>query len=194
MKKILAPLWHFIWEDNSILSWVVNVVLAFILIKFIVYPGLGFAFSTESPVVAVVSKSMEHSTPDFDDWWKGKSRQYAQFNITKSDFESFTLKEGFKKGDIMLLRGEKPEKLKPGDVIVFKGGEKDPIIHRLVEKTKLGERYIFSTMGDNNNNQLTYERNITEERIVGKTILRVPYLGYVKIIFTFLLSLVKGVM
>lgn len=192
MKKILASVWHFIWEDNSILSWVVNVVLAFILIKFVVYPGLGFIFQTESPVVAVVSKSMEHSTGDFDDWWQGKARQYSQFNITKNDFENFTLQGGFKKGDLMLLRGVNPEKLKPGEIIVFKGGETDPIIHRVVTKTKIGEQYIFSTIGDNNNNQLTYERNITEERIVGKTILRIPFLGYVKIAFTSIVSQIRG--
>ena len=58
-KKKLKRLWHFIWEDNSVWSWIANIVLAFILIKFIVYPSLGFVLGTTHPVVAVVSESME---------------------------------------------------------------------------------------------------------------------------------------
>ena len=187
MKKLLGAVWHFVWEDNSILSWIVNVVLAFVLIKFLVYPGLGFVFDTESPVVAVVSRSMEHEG-DFDTWFKAKEAQYGSLNITRQQFLAFPMPNGFSKGDLMLLRGSSPEKLKVGDIIVFKGGEKDPVIHRIVTKTKLGEQHIFATMGDNNNNQLTYEKNITEERIVGKAILKVPFLGYVKIAFTFLVD------
>ncbi len=192
MKKFLKSAWHFIWEDNSILSWIVNVVLAFVLIKFIVYPGLGFAFNTESPVVAVVSSSMEHNGKDFDSWWSVKDRHYSQFNITKSQFQKFPMQNGFNKGDLMILRGTDVEKLKPGDIIVFKGGESEPIIHRIVTKTKLGEQYMFSTLGDNNNNQLPYEKNITKERIVGRAILRIPFLGYVRITFSYLLGTIKG--
>jgi len=50
-----------VWEDNSLWSWVVNIILAFVLIKFIVYPGLGLVLATTHPVVAVVSSSMEHN-------------------------------------------------------------------------------------------------------------------------------------
>ena len=70
VKKRLKKIWYFIWEDNSIWSWIVNIILAFVLIKFIVYPGLGFLLSTSHPVVAVVSESMEHNKLGFDNWWK----------------------------------------------------------------------------------------------------------------------------
>jgi len=62
LKAMWKKTWHFIWEEDSLLSWVVNVVLAFVLIKFIVYPGLGFMLDTSHPIVAVVSGSMEHKT------------------------------------------------------------------------------------------------------------------------------------
>jgi len=52
--------WWFLWDDNSVWSWIANVVVAFVVIKFIVYPGLGFLFATSHPIVAVVSGSMEH--------------------------------------------------------------------------------------------------------------------------------------
>ena len=58
----LGKVWHFIWHDDSIWSWIVNIILSFILIKFLVYPGIGFALSTTHPIVAVVSGSMEHKT------------------------------------------------------------------------------------------------------------------------------------
>ena len=67
-KKILKKTWHFIWHDESLLSWIVNVLLAFLIIYFIVYPVLGLVFSTSHPIVAVVSPSMEHQDK-FDDWW-----------------------------------------------------------------------------------------------------------------------------
>jgi len=59
-KKILKKTWWFIWESDSIWSWIVNIILAFVIIKFLVYPGLGFAMQTSHPIVAVVSGSMEH--------------------------------------------------------------------------------------------------------------------------------------
>ena len=61
-KRLLKKIWHFIWEEDSIWSWIANVIIAFVLIKFIVYPLMGFALSTNYPVVAVVSSSMEHKT------------------------------------------------------------------------------------------------------------------------------------
>ena len=61
VKKVLKGIWYFIWEDNSFWSWIVNIILAFVLIKFIVYPGLGFLLGTGFPIVAVISGSMDHS-------------------------------------------------------------------------------------------------------------------------------------
>lgn len=64
-KTALKKSWHFIWHDDSIWSWIANVVIAFVLIKFIVYPLLGLLLGTGLPVVAVVSGSMEHKiVPD----------------------------------------------------------------------------------------------------------------------------------
>ncbi|MGM5483010.1 MAG: signal peptidase I [Nanobdellota archaeon] len=61
-KYKLKKLWKFIWDDDSLLSWLINIALAFLLIKFIVYPGIGFFLGTTHPIVAVVSGSMEHKT------------------------------------------------------------------------------------------------------------------------------------
>ena len=193
VKKLLKKTWHFIWEDNSIWSWIVNVILAFVLIKFIVYPGLGFLLITSHPVVAVVSESMEHNI-NFEQWWDENQAWYLQNKITKDQFKKFSLKNGFKKGDIMVLIGKDAENIEIGDVIVFRSNKKDPIIHRVVKKTENNGMYNFQTKGDNNegsikNSQLD-ETNLSESDIIGTAFLRIPLLGYIKIGFVGMLELI----
>lgn len=188
-RKLLKKTWHFIWEEDSLWSWIVNVILAFILIKFIVYPGLGLLLSTTHPVVAVVSESMEHNMK-FDNWWDKNNNWYIENSITKGQFEKFSLKNGFNKGDIMILAGKDANNIAIGDVIVFRSNRKDPIIHRVVKKTESGN---FQTKGDNNRNSirnsLMDETNISEDRIIGKAVLKIPYLGYIKIGFVEILKI-----
>ena len=188
-KKLLKKTWPFIWEEDSIWSWIVNVILAFILIKFIVYPGLGLLLSTSHPVVAVVSESMEHNEMKFDDWWDKNNNWYVDNGINLDQFEKFSLKNGFNKGDIMILAGRDAENIAIGDVIVFRSNRKDPIIHRVVKKTESGN---LQTKGDNNKdsikNSLLDETDISEDRIIGKAVLKIPYLGYIKIGFVEILN------
>jgi len=202
-KKILKKTWHFIWEDNSVWSWIVNIVLAFVLIKFIVYPGLGFLLNTSHPVVAVVSESMEHNG-NFDDWWGKAGEWYTNRDIQKEDFENFPLKNGFNKGDIMVLKGKKFEDIKVGDVVVFWSAKRDPIIHRVVKKWQDKEVYYFQTKGDNyltnkdsivskdnKGNIILDETKISQEQIVGNAVVRIPLLGYIKIWFVEILNIFK---
>ncbi len=210
--KAVRSLWRFLWEDNSILSWIVNVILAFVIIKFIVYPLLGFLLFTSNPIVAVVSCSMEHSATDcgrgsgyricgaqlekrtnldFDEYWNNCGKWYEAKNISKSAFSEYPFGKGFNKGDLMILKGKKPGELKTGDVIVFKGAEKEPVIHRIVSISPEGSGYVFSTKGDNNDNQLSYEKSIPPDLIIGKAVIKLPYLGNVKILFTNIISLLR---
>ncbi len=186
VKKLCRRVWHFIWEDNSIWSWIVNIILAFILIKFIVYPALGFFIGTTHPVVAVISPSMEHNE-GFDSWWSHNSDYYSEYGITKDDFQNFVLRNGFNRGDIIILRGAKPETIKPGDVIVFKSSRPDPIIHRVIKAWKEGNSYFFRTKGDNNAESISTfdldETRISKSQVIGKALVKIPVLGYVKILF-----------
>jgi len=189
-KKLLKKTWHFIWEDNSIWSWIANVIIAFILIKFIVYPGLGLLLTTSHPVVAVVSESMEHNMK-FEEWWEKNKDWYIENGINNKDFETFSFRNGFNKGDIMVLTGKDAEYLEIGNVIVFRGSRKDPIIHRVVKKFDDNGIY-FQTKGDNNedsiSNEALDETRIGEDIIIGKAVLRVPLLGYIKIWFVEILK------
>jgi signal peptidase I len=186
VKRIWGKIWYFIWEDNSIWSWIVNIILAFILIKFIVLPFIGIVFGTTHPIVAVVSPSMEHHE-GFDEWWASNANYYSGYHITKQDFNSFIFRNGFKRGDIIILRGSQPENIMVGDVVVFRSPRPDPIIHRVIKVWKEGDEYLFRTKGDNNAESISTpgldETRVSERQVIGKAWVRVPFLGYVKILF-----------
>ena len=181
--QTLKKIWRFVWNDNSIWSWIINAVLAFVLIKFVVYPGLGFALHTNHPVVAVISNSMQHQT-DIDTWWSSMETAYGKFNITKEQFLSFKMSGGFNTGDIIILKGKKTQDIEVGDILVFRGGTPEPIIHRVVKKWESSGTYYFSTKGDRNSGQRNEEKEISQDRILGIGLFRIPYFGYVKIFFT----------
>jgi signal peptidase I len=224
-KNTIKRVWNFIWNDNSVWSWIVNIILAFVIIKFVVYPGLAFLLNTSHPIVAVVSGSMEHKTVnpclasdsknpavcmqydrslyeicgtsfssrqkvDFDLFWDTCGIWYSDKNITKSDFSRMSFISGFNKGDIMVLFGTKPEKIEVGDVIVFRGYLQEPIIHRVVKVTVSEGEYHFQTKGDHNKASYSFEQDILEKDYIGRAVVRVPFLGYVKILFVELIRLV----
>ena len=196
-KSGLKKAWRFIWEEDSIWSWLVNILLAFILIKFVVYPGLGFLLQTSHPVVAVVSESMEHND-GFDKWWGKAGKWYVSNGISKEDFASFPIDNGFNKGDIMVLKGKIASDIKVGDIIVFWSIKKDPIIHRVVKKWQENKVYYFQTKGDNNPDSIKNfaldETKVSEEQIVGNAIIKIPLLGYIKIWFAELLNWVMSLL
>jgi signal peptidase I len=195
LKPTLKKIWHFLWEEDSIWSWLANIVIAFILIKFIVYPVLGAVLGTGFPVVAVVSGSMEHEG-SFDDWWSSgavcphtctQGEWYEKMDISKEAFLTYDFKNGFNKGDIMVLKGVKPENIKKGDVIVFsKQFNKEPIIHRVIED----KEDTFQTKGDHNKDVGRIDKGITEDELVGKAVFKIPFLGWVKILFVELLQII----
>ena len=182
-KIALKKTWSFIWNDNSLLSWIVNIILAFLIVKFLLYPGLGLIMQTNHPIVAVVSGSMEHNG-NFDDWWEENRQWYEEHGFTKEQFSSFSMSNGFNKGDIIFLIGT--NNIRVGDVIVFQGNSKNPIIHRAVNRYAEEGKIFYTTKGDANSgsSQELGEIKIPEERLIGRSIFRIPYLGWIKIIFT----------
>ena len=202
-KGIFAKIWHFIWKDDSLLSWIVNIILAFLIVKFLVYPGLGLLFSTTHPVVAVVSCSMEHDpfgSPcnsnhlSFDDWWIIHGDWYTQKGYDSQTFKKWSFSNGFNKGDIMVLRGIKIENVKVGDIVVFRGNAKEPIIHRVVLIYQENAKIYIQTKGDNNPDTLVGlgEDKIIQDKLVGKAIFRIPLLGWIKILAVDSIGLFKG--
>ena len=186
-KKFFRDFWFLLWKDDSLKGWIFSIIFIFVFIKFIFFPVLSLATGTVLPLAIVESCSMYHSgdfLSSFSSWWDRHENKYSEFNLDKSMFSNFNLKKGFNKGDILFIVGANPEKLKIGDVIIFEAGHKNPIIHRIINiKEKNGEK-IFLTIGDNNNGQLSVEKEISEEQIIGKAVFKLaPLVGWGKLIF-----------
>ena len=181
--KEIKKFWNFVWHDDSLLSWVLALVIAFVIVKFLVYPGLGLVLGTGYPVVAVVSGSMEHDE-NFESWWEEKKDWYEERGITKDEFGGFIFKNGFNKGDIIVLVGKEAKDINIGDVIVFQSSSEHPIIHRVVDKWDVNGEIHFKTKGDNNVGSYTQlrENDIDMGRVSGAAVLKVPYLGWVKLL------------
>ncbi|MFH0701441.1 MAG: signal peptidase I [Candidatus Woesearchaeota archaeon] len=206
-KVWMRKAWHFFWEEDSAWSWLVNIIVAFILIKFIVYPLLGLVLGTGFPLVAVISESMEHGLHDqiicgqvfddlqysFDNYWKMCGSWYEQNGITKEQFKLFPFRNGFDKGDVIILWRANPSNIHLGDILVFQGNKPQPIIHRVVKDWQEEGKNYYQTKGDHNSASLTGQNGETKigiERVYGKGLFRIPYLGWVKILVVDALSLV----
>lgn len=227
----------FLVEDKSVWSWLANLLLAFVIIKYLVYPVLGLLFGASLPVVAVVSSSMDHNavhgvvcgtTPPtgyrgtLDQWWDACGSWYSDRGITRDDFSSFSLRSGFAKGDIMVITGYGGITL--GDVLVYEANQQYPIIHRIVAVHDTPGGTVYATKGDHNVAQIQDyvvvnsvgaasrchrngepmpcgfgalvnkttpgaiavfdETDVHESAVIGKAVLRIPLLGWVKIWFT----------
>ena len=119
--------------------------------------------------------------------------------ISKQQFSKFTLKNGFSKGDVIIVWGRFTPKI--GDIIIFKPSQDStaprPIIHRII---KINEDGTYQTKGDHNGQQLTAsnniyktdETNIQQSQIIGKAIIKIPLLGYPKIWVTNFINAFKN--
>jgi signal peptidase I len=174
-KTAWGKIWDFLWNSDSILSWIADLILLYILVKWIFFPTLGFFLSTSMPSLIVESESMIHQG-DFDEWWRNYGWWYTEHNITKAEVEKWPYHNGINKGDIVVLKGAK--NLNIGDVIIFDVGQRVPIIHRVIKNDT-----AISTKGDNNQGQLSVEGSIPKKQIIGKTIARIPKLGWAKLFF-----------
>lgn len=210
LLKEIKKTWNWIWHSDSFLSWIVALAVIFILIKFIFFPSLSFIMGTNLPLAGIESSSMDHQIIkdeknkyglcgnfylkeddyhiNFNDYWNECGNWYEKNKISKDEFEKFPLKNGFRKGDIVIVWGRSDVKV--GDVIIFKPNSESyaprPIIHRIVN---IKDNGIIQTKGDHNGQQLTIsnniyntdETNISEDKVIGKAIIKIPYLGWPKI-------------
>lgn len=209
--------WHWIWYSDSVLSWIVALIIIFIFVKYIFFPVLSLIMGTSLPLAGVESSSMDHqiihdesgtynlcgttfthdtvSYISFDEYWRICGEWYEEHHISKDTFSNFHLKNGFKKGDIVIVWGRFTPKV--GDIIIYKPNTDSlaprPIVHRIISI----EDERVATKGDHNREQLTAKNNylrtdeteITQDQIIGKVILKIPYLGWFKIWMTELLQM-----
>ncbi|NVM43321.1 MAG: signal peptidase I [Candidatus Lokiarchaeota archaeon] len=155
-EKVKKPIPH-----KKIIIAVVLIITAFFG-SYLVYFILQVSFNTESPIVVVISGSMEP-------------------NIHKGDL---LFVAGMDADDIK--NGTAVDK--DGDVIVFDarglwpGAPQEPIVHRVIDKYQIGDTWYFRTKGDANS--LPDAVDIPESRVIGVVIGGIPYIGWVKIFLT----------
>ncbi len=200
LKHHGKKVWKFFWYEDSVSSWIANIIVAFMVIRFIVYPVLGAALGTSFPIVAVVSESMEHGLHNgflcgqkfdefhhsFDNYWDVCGEWYENKGITKEQFSKFKMSNGFNKGDVIILSRANINNIKLGDILVFQANKPQPIIHRAIKIWKENGKTYYQTKGDHNSDSTAKglgEDKISQERIYGKSILKIPYLGWMKILF-----------
>jgi len=185
IKKTIKNFWNYLKEDTWD-SWLVSLILIVIIIKFVLFPVLSLATGTTLPLVVVESCSMYHET-SFDNWWDKNALWYEAQDISKEDFESFSFKNGLNKGDIIIVWGRSD--YEKGDIIIFQPNPEalspNPIIHRIVKEGPI------STKGDHNTKQFTRdnnpqkldETNIPKETIIGKSVAKIPLVGWIKLVW-----------
>lgn len=167
-------------KEDTWSSFFVELLLAFLIIKFVFFPLMSLLTGSAMPLVIVESCSMYHTT-NIEDVMSNTI--YSQFNLSYTDSQAWSFKHGLSKGDIILVL--KPTNLKIGDVIIFSSSSRNPIIHRIVSLSPL------QTKGDHNSAQLVSgnnpgnvdETNIKQDQLIGKSLLRIPFLGWVKLVF-----------
>lgn len=173
MQKPIQEVINYLKKDSWD-SWFVCLILIVVGIKLLFFPALSALTNTQLPIVIVESCSMYHGD-NFNSWWEKNPNLYSEYQINKTDFSNFNFRNGINKGDIIFLwgRGE----YKKGDTIIFNAETAHPIIHRIISKE------VISTKGDNNDKQISFEKNIKLDSIIGKAVFRIPYAGWIKLIF-----------
>ena len=184
-----------IWENIKYIG--LGIIFALILNK-----GMGYILHTSTPIVAVMTNSMVHdaTTPY-------RHYQFLQenFDYSKEEIDSWPVNNGFRPGDVLVIKGVPEDELKVGDVIVFakhnkndNTGQKEyDIIHRIVYIDDEG--YPF-TKGDHNP-VIDPDCNLFENspsgcwervKIKGKAVLLIKYLGWPKLILQNIIFWVGG--
>jgi signal peptidase I len=176
IKEAVKSVYKFMKKD-SWASLVITLGIAALFILYIFFPLLQWLTGTTLPLVIVESCSMYHDEVGFEKIITNSI--YSRNNIELEDTNNWIFKKGLTKGDIIFVMG--PKNIEKGDVIIFQGGSAHPIIHRVVDSEE-----PYATKGDNyktNSGQLSGEKLIIEEQLIGKAVFKIPYLGWVKLIF-----------
>ncbi len=144
-----------------------NIITSLILIGFaffgsyLIYFILQVALDTQTPMVVVVSGSME---PEIN---KGDL-----LFLRGMDAEDIKEQDGDNEGDIIVYDAKG----------LWEGAPEDPIVHRVVDKYKEDGRWYFITKGDANDK--VDKEPVSASRVIGVVCGRVPYVGWVKIVMS----------
>lgn len=100
---------------------------------------------------------------------------YSVFSV-----ESPSMEPAYMTGDLVFVKIIDPDELSEQDVITFRRSDKPEIIitHRIVDIKEVGEVRYFTTLGDNNHGLINdWEKDFSEDLIIGKVTGKSPFLG-----------------
>ncbi len=178
VKDMLKKTWHFLWEEESLTSYIAFIIIAFVVLKFIFFPSFLFVMGY-SDVAAVVSGSMIHNNVTEHTFYN-----WLDFNdFNRSDVQKWPFLNGLNVGDVISVKKVPPKDIHVGDIILFYS-DKGQIIHRVMYIQKQGNNYFYTTKGDANPVIMELEKNIPYYEIKGKLVSKIPYVGWPKVIFS----------
>ncbi len=151
---------------TSYLLFIIFILMIYIIIQ-LTYPPL---FSV------VVTPSMEHKN--------FVCEKYEKYNLTCSNFSKFPYPAGINAGDIVIILPVIKE-INVGDVVLYKSKNGSiEIFHRVIGKYYEDGKEYYILMGDNNLGPLLYENEtkMDKNRIIGVGVIRIPFLGLLRLI------------
>jgi signal peptidase len=155
-----------LWK-NEYFRTILTILLVVVIVVGFWY-GLRWGLNTNYPVLAVASGSMSVAQPD-----PGWASPFSPTLHT---------------GDLIIVEGIKPQDVyaapynpsgRSGDILVFHAIDSDElIVHRAIGTTVVDGEIYFITKGDGN--AVSGPSSPTPpENVVGKVVLRIPWLGYI---------------
>jgi signal peptidase I len=161
-----------VWKNEYLQTVIMIIIIVGAVFGF--WYGTQLVLSTPYPALAVASGSMSILPRPSSDGWFHPFERTLQI------------------GDLIILRGAKPADIQTGpppvgDIIVFHspGSSDELIVHRAIENaTGPDGKIYFRTKGDGNSIADYYEGNgtlngmVSQDFVVGKVILRIPWLGH----------------
>lgn len=182
VKEGIKRAWNFLWHGKSVWSYIAFVIVSFLLLKYVLYPGFLFVLGWED-MVAVLSGSMHHGDGINSTYYSWLEAQGY------TNYDDWIFQNGLNIGDVVVVVQAPPEEINLGDVIVFVARDGSPIIHRVVNVTVVNGNYRYTTKGDANSQSLSFELIIPYEFVVGKAVASAPLIGYPRVLMSYLLGI-----
>ncbi len=129
--------------------------------SFLIYFIMQIALDTSTPMVVVISGSMEPTINKGD-----------LLFLRGMDPEHIKERNSEHEGDIIVYDASG----------LWEGAPEDPIVHRVIDKFKKDGKWYFITKGDAN--KAKDEEPVPGHRILGVVVGRIPYVGWIKIMLT----------
>jgi len=207
-------------KNTEWINWIIYLVSA-LFFAWLIYTILGLLLATPSPMVIVVSGSMEPVLYRGDvvvmQGVSPENINAAQTVLALSSLKGVGLNEIAKidatpPKNLLFINGEAVPITEKGDTVVYTSTSLrnlgEPVIHRVVAKVKADDGYYLITKGDNNNvidqdcgriiagtpqYQCITLYPIPADEIKGRAVFKIPLIGYVKLLlFDDLPALVFG--